>query len=325
MGRVLLLGLLLAVGALVLGCDKTPSSSFAYIQEASDAEVQVTANLAPYASLEGRDTFAIDLGEHAEDRVAQKQFAVLLADQLIARGYRLVDTPEEAALRFRLNMSNEAKEFYVPPRTYTKKVRVPEQTAKVKQDHAPFETSTITIPAHDEDREVTEPGYTYSRRCPTIELEIADAAKLRQGGSEDGALLWECRAVGITKLDNPILQGQFVLRRLVREVPLQQDATPVRRLFSQAGLNLLLATPNGTEFFPVVSYVERGSLAAKAGFIDYDAIVSIDEVSTSMMSTTELATRLLEDPAAHHTLRLVRGDSVRTLTFSLTPPPEKKR
>lgn len=255
--------------------------------------------------------------EAKTNEIMEKQLLFFLRNCLEAKGYRFVPLDQSPDFLATITVSSEYKESYVPPSTDVLLVWVPGRTITSYSNtsgtfnyntygsyssygwgwYSGSSSSTTYVPGYMTTQTYTRPGYTVGHHYPVAAVSMFDARTLKN--------VWLGTGAGTSDNPDARVSGQLVVTNILEKFPnsaVQSEAVSG----GVVGVQLLVFTNDGNNYFPTVLAVANGSPAARAGIKPYDMILSIDCVQVVNKPFSEAMEALRGDPGTPVTLQLWR-------------------
>lgn len=286
----------------------------------------------PEATLADYRTFSVFpaslLTEDAKtNEIMEKQLLFFLRNCLESKGYRFVPLDQSPDFVATITVTSEYKESYVPPSTGVLPVWVPGRTITSYGStsgtfnyntygsyssygwgsYSGSSSTTTYVPGYMTTQTYTRPGYTVGHHYPVAAVSIFDAKSLKN--------VWLGTGAGTSDNPDPRVSGQLVVTNILGKFPnsvVQSESASS----GVVGVQLLVFTNDGNNYFPTVLSLASGSPAARAGIKPYDMILSIDGVQVVNKPFSEAVQLLRGDPGTTVTLQLWRTDQ--QLTVNVT-------
>ncbi len=135
---------------------------------------------------------------------------------------------------------------------------------------------------------------------PTLRVTMFDRSS--------GNAIWIGEAIGLSREADPGLSSQFLLRSLIRQVPVTTDLVGNLAISSgYLGLGFVIASTDGSHFRPVISHVDPTGPAANAGLFEGEVITAIEGYNTLNHSTAAISALLAGQPGNTITLTVDRS------------------
>ncbi len=250
----------------------------------------------------------------------EKQALYALRNALEARGYEFVPPDRHPDLFATLQVLNEYRESYIPPRSVTVPAYVPSQSVQSSWRGSLSTwgtggytwgtmsgTGTTTVPGYWTTNTVTKSGYVVGYHYPAVGVYVLDGRTFE--------LAWQGTGVAMTREWDARLAMQVVLRYVADKFPrcsYGHDALPTS--IGRVGAALWTYTNDGDVYYPTVLDVVERSSADRAGLKEYDMIVSVDGAPTANRPFSEILKLLAGAPTSSVALGVKRRDRVLKLT-----------
>ena len=224
------------------------------------------------------------------NEILEKQILFFFRNQLEAKGYRFVELGEKPDFLATINVSSKYETSYVPPQTVTVPHWVPGQTLTTYGTKSGsfnynaygsdylygrgnyFESSQYNtyVPGYMTTRTYTRPGYTVGYHYPTVEISLYDSKTMER--------IWLGTGTGQSDNADVRVSGQFVVGDILAELPNASTSNFRHVNDGVLGVDLGIYTNDGNNYFPTITRVAQKSPARKAGLLDYDMILAIDNI-----------------------------------------------
>lgn len=285
----------------------------------------------PEADWKDRVTFSVfPLSLFLEDikmnEIEEKQALFFLRNQFEKMGYRYVAPAENPDFLVSIDITSTYKDVYVPPKTVTVPKYVPETTVTTESltsgsfnpivgafntygnfstfglgGYSERTTSTTTIPGYMTTEIHTRPGYTVGVHYPSANIYVYDGTT--------GKRIWFGIGTGTSKVSDPRISSQFLIKETLTKFPLSQALNTARRTENdEIGMEVGVFTKDGNNYFPAVLSVRKESPADKAGLAVHDMIVAIDGHAMVNKPYSEIAHALKGAPGTTVSLDILRLD-----------------
>lgn len=236
------------------------------------------------------------------------------AFRLKAQGYKFVEFSDQPDLVVVLDADNTYKESYIPPQSYKVPVYVPGRTITTNSNLYGtygnyYGTSTTYEPGYFTSETYTKPGKTVGYFYPSVSVSVFESSGYQN--------VWSGIGVGTSGNADLRVSTQLVLSSVLAAFPVsgaigENYPAPSGYL----GIQYVVLTVNGNDFYPFVSSVEKDSPAQKAGLRVEDVIVSINGSSTQNKSWGEIYAMLSGDAGQSVSIGIARADGTKTLELS---------
>jgi hypothetical protein len=197
------------------------------------------------------------------------------------------------------NFSNDYKERYIPPQTYSVPFWSPGKTTTINSNSSANvstygdvnvtgningnSNTTITQSGNWETTQVQRPAYTEGYFFPDFSLTIYNTSVNNK--------IWEGNANG-TSLENDFrIPAQYLMWRLLGKMPKGSfvDSTFFTNNNGQIGISFYIFNTDGISFYPVIMGIGKNSPAESIGLKKGDVIVSINGQLTSNKSHIQIS------------------------------------
>lgn len=231
---------------------------------------------------------ATDSGMHP---LVEKQLLYMMRNELEALGYKYVGRPEDSDFFVRLTYSNEHKRADV----------------KTTMTEGSFTDSGSVIGLGFARSQST--SATYGSFCPTFAVYAIDTDTNKE--------IWSGSALAETPNPEIRLSANHLLHELAnpRHFPAAPNAS--QTLDSREGIfgcDFRILTPNGNDYFPVITGVLIGAPAENARVKVYDIITEIDGSSTRNRPYSEIRAAFDKEPGEEVSLTLSRNGKTLRIT-----------
>lgn len=263
-----------------------------------EVEPRVRVLQAPGASFKRYRTFAVvprSSWTKAPEMnpIIEQQLLFLLRNTLEARGYMAVDVSENPDLIATALLISSYKESYVPPESYSVPVWNSGQTSTSNTQssgnanaygsggyawgtYSGNSTTTTTTPGYWSSQTYESPARIEGSFFPVVRIDVYDVASSK--------LVWTGTGVGASQNGDERRAGQALVVRVLGDLPKSSAA----RAVSSIGIGVLILTPDGNSFYPVVKSITAESLADRAGLEEGDILFSIDGESVANLPYAEV-------------------------------------
>ncbi len=194
-------------------------------------------------------------------------------------------------LMFIYSFSNDYKEKYIPPQTYSVPIWSPGRTTTINSNsNANINTygdlnvygnansnnnTTITQSGKWETSQVQRPAYTEGKFFPDFSLTIYNTS--------DNNKIWEGNANGTSTQKDFRLAAQRLSWGLLSKMPRGSyiDTNFLKDNNGLLGISFYIFNSNGVSFYPVIFSIIEKSAADKKGLEKFDVILSVNGESTA--------------------------------------------
>lgn len=253
----------------------------------------------------------------------EKQISFMLRNRLETLGYRYTTDYENADLVIVPRFSNEYKNIYVPPSSYTIPWRVPGQTLTTNYnfygDVTAWGTATTKTPDKYVPMTFSSPGGNEGYFFPFIQILVYDA--------KTKSLVWSGTICNATRESDIRLSSQSLIGDLLLGKKQEPNFPLNSKNISQDdkgsgafGFSAIPITVDGNNFYPLVDTVFSNSPADKQNLKLGDIIIEVDNQSTLNWTFNKILEALDKDANSPLLLTIKRGD--KTFEVSLTAEDE---
>lgn len=234
----------------------------------------------------------------------EKQIEFFLINIIKPLRYRYISIKDSIKpdLMFVYSFSNDYKEKYIPPQTYSFPIWSQGETTKINSTSGTnFNTSgdlnvygningnkstTITKSGKWELAQVQRPAYTVGNFFPDFSLTIYNTS--------DNNKIWEGNANGTSTQKDFRLAAQRLIYVLSAKMPKGSYVDPNYSVNNNGklGLGYIIFNSDGINFYPVIFSIAENSPAKEKGLKQYDVILSVNEVSSANKSVIQMSEML---------------------------------
>jgi|GEM_PF-5201173 len=227
---------------------------------------------------------ATDSGMHP---LVEKQLLYMVRNELENLGYRYIEGEEDSDFFVQLTYSNEHTRANVKATT----------AAGTFSD-----SGSITGLGYARSRSTAA---TYGSFCPTFEVRAIDTDTKKE--------IWSGSVLAETPNPEVRLSANHLLHAMANTRYLPHTPDVVQTLDSKEGIfgcDFRILTPNGNDYFPVITGVLLGAPAGKEGVKVYDMIKAIDGSSTRNEAYSQIRAAFDKNPGEEISLTLSRNGKV---------------
>lgn len=201
-------------------------------------------------------------------------------------------------LMFIYNFSNDYKDKYIPPQTYSIPMWSRGETTKINSNSTTNvntygdvnlygnvngnKNTTITKSGKWELAQIQRPGYTEGQFFPNFSLTIYDTS--------DNNKIWEGNANGTSTQKDFRFAAQLLIWKLVNKMPVGSYDDPDFLINNNGfhGMNLFPFNSDGLSFYPAIMGIFENSPAEAIGLKFKDVIIAMNGQSTENKSSKQL-------------------------------------
>jgi len=196
------------------------------------------------------------------------------------------------------NFSNDYKEKYIPPQTYSIPIWSRGETTKISSNSTTNlntygdlnvngnisgnKNTNITKSGKWELAQVQRPAYTQGQFFPNFSMTFYNTS--------DNNKIWEGNANGVSKQKDFRLAAQRLIWELIDKMPKgsYEDPDFLSNNNGMLGMSFYPFNSDGVNFYPVILGIADNTPAKSQGLKDLDVIISLNGISTANKSLNDL-------------------------------------
>lgn len=314
---------LLGLAALALtACAPAATTTTNLTPAALEVEPSVKVEVALDTVMKDRQTFTVtplsQLSDEAQATGITAQHITFQArNYMELLGYRFVESRSEADLEVLVDASSKYSEIYIPPSQYSVPRYVPGNTATASSrstgtyagsggwgSYTGNTTATVTTPGYYTTQTYTTAGYTKGFYYPAITAYIFDTKTNKL----------QANAVGVGTAKNPDVRvaGQIIFSRIFFQLPPASNPAILPKS-GRMGVGFVAYTMDGNTYFPMLTQIDEGLPAARAGLMVSDIILSIDGTNTANKPVSEIEKLITGEAGQERTFVIFRAGQTKTV------------
>jgi len=245
-------------------------------------------------------------------------------------GYKYVDPIESPDMFITLVASTDYKETYIPPSVGTRLKYIPGTTSTTTTTSSGRASasaygnggwgfgsgtfsgntiSTTTTPGSLTTEDYIKPGYTVGHYYPTVGIFAYD--------STGEKLIWSATGTGTSMESDVRISSQLVITGALEGIPFcDPSISLVKQSSGVVGLQYMILTNDGNNYFPVILDVIQGGPAYNAGIMRFDWVLNVDGVDCKNINVEQFHDLLSGQPGSNMKVTVWRNG--RAVSKSLT-------